>query len=298
MRKFILNYKSINRIITIISVILALSICVSAVSYDHHYFYNKNPESTVGGFSVSGISNLQDSDGHNIVNSIKTYGCFVTSYAMVLRTMGATTSSLRYDNRTGNSGYLQADPFTVTLANLYFPTTTGNTLNYSNGEYIEPVNINSPADLVGYFGLIASTVNLSGLSESSKKCNIDRYIDTYPQGIILRFSKVNDEGWTENHTVVLIESNYNTNSRGTEVLMPEVYDDSPLTNAHVWPTVMPRYTPDSGYIKSTNNGDDFIVYDPAYYGTSSDGALALSDTWLSQEYGWSNLVEIKIVKEQ
>lgn len=282
-----------KKIICTISIMLVTVICVSA--YTPYYYYNKNPNSSIGGFSIANISSLTDKYGHNVVDHIKTYGCYVTSYAMVLKTLGAKTVAKQYDNRTSSTGYLTADPFTVTLANLSFPTTSGDVLNGGLGTSTSPVYINSAANLVNYFGKTTSTVSLDGKSEATKKYNLNTYINKYPQGVILEFS-----GTSGTHALVLIESNYissSTTRAADYEIIEEEYIDIPFGNPIETPSVMPRYVKDSGNFNSSNNGDDFVVYDPAYYGSSSDGSLKLSDTWTSQEFGWDDLIRIRIIKD-
>lgn len=270
--------------------IVAIAIGVFA-SYTYTYYYNKDPESSVGRFSIANISGLKNKNNVNVVQAIKDAGCFVTSYAMVLKNLGATTSSTHYDNRTSSTGYLSSDPFTVTLANMGFPSTSSNVLN----SYVYPVSIQSATSIGQYFDKTFTQADLSGLSDSSKMYNIDYYYDKYPQGIILRFEHENGS----KHALVVIGSTYQNHTRALSdsCISPEVnIDFSVDENEIISSSVMPRYTPTSGKINDNNGGSYFTVHDPAYYGTSSDGALTLSNSWTAQEFSWSELKYIQILK--
>lgn len=97
------------------------------------------------GFSQSSLENLSTSFSTTNLDKLysngsssswlsrpKSAGCVITSYAMILRNLGATTSSKHYDFRSGVTGYLASDPFTVMLANTSWPNITTST----SGTYI------------------------------------------------------------------------------------------------------------------------------------------------------------------
>lgn len=120
-------------------------------------------------------------------------GCYLTSIAMVLHNLDARLT-VGYDFRTGKSGNLEADPYTVALAN------TGNTgsLNGSGTLYNNPIYVVD--------SLICSRFNVDGkpITETttynvSKKA-IKEALDRHPEGVIVWFKNYKDQ-----HYIVFTE---------------------------------------------------------------------------------------------
>lgn len=113
-------------------------------------------------------------------------GCAISSVAMVLHNMGATYTD-GFDFRSGQSGDLPADPYTVALANIGykgFPTASGN--YYADPVYTRWSTITN-----------AFKVNGNDLTYVHKytgsKTTIKNAILEHPEGIVVQMSKYNGE---------------------------------------------------------------------------------------------------------
>lgn len=261
------------------------------------YFYNKNPTGDVGSFSIAGIGGLTTKPNeantyYNVVDDIKANGCFVTSYAMVLANLQKKTSSRQNDPRTGTYYNLSPDPVTVTFANMGFPSISESN-NTTQVNYIgQPVYINSASQIASYFGASYTRYSLLNMSDAQKKVALTYYLTLHPEGIIARF----DNGGS--HTLVVTGSTKEISQSDINDMLRKVSIASsrnePYRIASVVDISLQRYLPNSGKITNSNDGDKFTVYDPAYYGSSTDGSLLLSLTWTAQEYAWSDLSYIEV----
>ena len=163
--------------------------------------------------SNSGKAFFDNTLTDGVYNDLMCDGCYVTSIAMVLRNMNATTTG--YDFRktgvaTGASTTLEADPFIVVLANCRTDSSIATISNTGSYYYIN----NAPSDITNaYFdniGLsfgvtISNAINLSG-SNAAKKNVIVQALANNPQGILLRF-----QSGSNVHTVVAMLDPNNSN---------------------------------------------------------------------------------------
>ena len=126
-------------------------------------FSQSSPANSATWFSTTNLDKLYSSGSSSSwLTRFKNAGCVIASYAMILRNLGATTSSSHYDFRSGSTGYLAADPFTVMLANTAWPTITAN----SNGIYTantsqDPI-YTYHSRIASSFGKTIRQVSLSG----------------------------------------------------------------------------------------------------------------------------------------
>lgn len=257
------------------------------------YFYNKNPNGNVGSFSITGIGNLTTKPAangktYNVVDDIKSSGCFVTSYAMVLANLKKKTSSRQNDPRTGTSYKLSPDPVTVTFANMGFPNITESQVNYVG----QPVYINSASQIASYFDASYTRYSLLSMNDEQKKVALSYYLSLHPEGIVARF----DNGGS--HTLVVTGTTKEISQSDISDMLRKISIASsrnePYRIASIDVVSPQRYLPNSGIINNNNDGDKFTVYDPAYYGSSTDGSLLLSLTWTAQKYAWSDLSYIEV----
>lgn len=108
-------------------------------------------------------------------------GCYLASVAMVLRNMGAQMT-VGYDIRSGQSGNLPADPYTVALANSgNTGATTQNAVMSGNPILVSLNNIASR------FRVGNSEITASVSYDTSKKA-IKEALDEHPEGVIVYFS--------------------------------------------------------------------------------------------------------------
>ena len=179
---------------------------------------------------------------------LRMFGCNMASAAMVLKNLGATTSSTRYDLRTKTSYNLAADPYTVTMANIGWLSTTYNS-NNTHYEITGYTAVNTPCyvsywyNIANSFGKTAYNVDFSTLSTDSKAYNLDYYIKQNPEGILVRING--------SHTLVFTASNYTSGSNyssslNNNVLAPAVeitqenqylYEDEGISNIYSVPKV-------------------------------------------------------------
>ena len=255
------------------------------------YFYNKNPDAPIGKFSVTNMENLTNTGGYNILTRIKNAGCYVTSYAMLLKNLRKSSTSKQYDPRTGTTKILSADPVTITLANMGFPTLNSSGVLNST---VDPVSIQSASQIASYFGASYTKYSVSNLTDEQKKVALTYYLALHPEGIAARFNHNNVNA----HTLVFVGSNLEISQSEISDMLNKI---SILTN-HNEPAIMSgqkivtpyKYTSTSGKINDNNGGHYFTVYDPAYYGSSPDGSLSLSLTWTADTFYWSDLKYIEV----
>lgn len=134
-------------------------------------------------FWSGGVKMRYMADYRNMsVNSWMREGCAICSVAMVLHNLGATLER-GYDLRSGQTGNLPADPYTVTLANTYNfgPTSTSELL------YGDPI-------LAGWTA-IASRFYVDGQAVGCRKIyyptprRIADLLEDHPAGIVVEFKK-------------------------------------------------------------------------------------------------------------
>ena len=114
-------------------------------------------------------------------------GCLVCCIAMLLRNMGATLDGA-YDIRTGKTGSLQADPYTVALANAGSKgATSSNKTVYGNPIYVASNRIAEAFKLKGKSFEVNTTYYVT-------KKAIKEALDRHPEGVIVGFKK-----WNSSH---------------------------------------------------------------------------------------------------
>ncbi len=109
-------------------------------------------------------------------------GCYISSIAMVLNNMGAKLTE-GYDFRSGQSGDLPADPYTVALANSgnYGATTSRGTL-YGNPILVSRQKIDDRFNVNGHKIQSKMTYDVSPKA-------IKEALDEHPEGVVVYFSR-------------------------------------------------------------------------------------------------------------
>ncbi len=134
-------------------------------------------------FWSGGVKLRYAADYRNMsVNSWMREGCAICSVAMVLHNLGAVLER-GYDLRSGQTGNLPADPYTVTLANTYNfgPTSTAELL------YGDPI--------LASWNAIASRFFVDGKAVGCRKIyypsprRIADLLEDHPAGIVVEFRK-------------------------------------------------------------------------------------------------------------
>lgn len=289
--KFNVKKRTICFILAIYMCIFS-SMCIPCSAASYHYYTN----TTTPNFLTTNLDKLYNESG--VYASVKWYdrihdaGCYVTSYAMVLRSLGKKTIKKVKDIRSSSTGYLGADPFTVTYANAGFPSIVKSSNGNFYAEYTGDPVYTSPSTIASNFGATFSQVDLRGKEDSVKAYNLASYINKYPQGVVICFTS---------HAVVGIGTTYPT-TRSAEEILPEIFINDPNFKDYDFSssflTVKTKY--EDSKLKNNasmnNYGIYFTVCDPvSAYNQSGDNVL-LSDCWTGDNFNFSDIQYIRIMK--
>ncbi len=109
-------------------------------------------------------------------------GCYISSIAMVLNNMGARLTE-GYDFRSGQSGNLPADPYTVALANAgSYGATTSKGVVYGNPILVARSKIDARFNVNGKSIISEMTYDVSNKA-------IKEALDEHPEGVVIYFSR-------------------------------------------------------------------------------------------------------------
>lgn len=132
-------------------------------------------------FSAGGSYKRYIIDGYNNNQDWMDQGCAIASCAMVLHNLGAKMTN-GYDFRTDTYGDLEADPYTVSLAN------SGNVGNDGTGRmYNNPIYI-ANSTVASAFKVDGKSIS-ADISYSPTKEDIKKALDDHPEGVIVKFKK-------------------------------------------------------------------------------------------------------------
>lgn len=149
---------------------------------------------------------------------IGSWGCHMSSLAMLLKNMDISTANGHYDVRTGTTHSMAADPYTVTMANINFLSATTNS-NNSHLEILGYTSANSPVSFVENRLNVPFGVTLSRKLEPESRDKrviaewLDGLLDNHPEGILIRITDANGK---EQHSLVMIRSNYDDSETYTD----------------------------------------------------------------------------------
>lgn len=132
-------------------------------------------------------------------------GCAISSFAMVLKNLNATTSLKVHDFRTGYHGYVIPDPFTLTLRNVSIydePVFSGDKYSYSKSLSSTPVMINSYRKLSAVISEFGYTLN----STTGTISTIKNLLNSHPEGVVVNLKNPQNTGYTE-HWLVFCKAN-------------------------------------------------------------------------------------------
>lgn len=141
-------------------------------------------------------ANNQLNKGH-----MNKWGCNMCSIAMIFKNMGATTKNSRYDFRNGTSKKQSADPFTVSMANMGWPSVA-----YSSADKVYNITSYTTsggpcytfwATAAGEFGKSAYKVDFKNLTAKQKADTIAYYLDKNPEGILVRVGNTHSLVFTD-----------------------------------------------------------------------------------------------------
>lgn len=158
-------------------------------------------------------------------------GCVITSVAMLINNVNGKTVSQQQDIRTGSlskNKYLTADPYSVVMANMNFPTITKN----SQGRYVasyseDPVRA-YPSRITSHFGVTRIEEGRPSNVQSDYGITmwLTQLLDAYPDGLEVRFEE-------KEHTMVFYKSNFQYGSMPSQYQnLFEVYDPASRRGYH------------------------------------------------------------------
>jgi len=176
-------------------------------------------------------------------------GCSICSFAMILHNMDARLTS-GYDFRSGQTGMLPADPYTVALANTANPGATSATdVLYGNPVYV------SWARIAEAFEVDGQTLRVRRVYNGSR-ATIKALLDAHPQGIIAMLCR------GENTHYVIISRCLNPDAQYSSQYEFEFYDSAAYL----------RYEGDGVALKDTTSNRYM------HYSLASIAALIIIDT--------------------
>lgn len=234
------------------------------------YKCRNTPFYTTSSFSAS--SN-QLNKGH-----INKWGCNITSIAMILRNMGATTSSNRTDFRTNTTGRLSADPFTVAMSNMSWPTVTKvNSTRYEITSYTDQGGPTYTywATAVSGFGKSAYKVDLSGKTAKEKADILAYYINKNPEGILVRVGN--------SHSVVFTKTTHPIPSTiSADPILLSVENETVIAMEE-WIAEQNAVMPIA--ISATSYDSLFTCYDPGTSTSTKGNGVTYDNSWAYSQYG-------------
>lgn len=228
------------------------------------------------------------------VGHMNKWGCFVTSYAMVLRNLNATTTVQRTDFRTNTTGRLQADPFIVTMVNLNWPQIMNQNGRYEISSYAaadSPVTIQSHSSIANAFGKTYISHDFASLTTPEARASeLTRLIEENPAGVIVRF---------DGHSMVFAHSSYQGNRQATAwepltvgtVVTPE--NERQVLGPDFYTVHDEKECPVE--ITGTDYDAHFTVYDPAASTSAKGEGVPLPSAYSYTKYGGIDNIKYVIV---
>lgn len=299
--KYLGLLKRISFIIAVIMVIVACWSMPANATGSYTYWTNRNTPN----YNITNLNVLYDSGWtYQWSDRIYNAGCFVTSYAMILSNLNKVTATSVTDIRTGSSGYLAPDPFTVTFANSNFASIS-NSGNYYLSSYTNDPVLTSPSLIASNFGATYAYVNLTGKAEATKAYNLAYYINQYPQGVGIHLS--NSSG---THCVVGIDQTYrNFDSKATIggdiqiieptiVTSPNYMDVAPDTFFAMEHMILDQIVTNN--VINEKNTDSvyegyFTICDPVSYTGCSGNGVLFSNSWAGSVYTIADIQYLRLM---
>lgn len=223
------------------------------------------------------------SPSYNQLNKghINKWGCSIASMAMVLRNMGATVSN-KYDLRTGTTGNLNADPFTVTMANISWPEITSGSNNHY--EILSYTSENSPMNpywhrIASSFGKTAYLVDLTNKNNLEKADILAYHVNANPEGIVVR---------TAGHTLVFTQT---THEISEDLLLysklPTPVEITQSNEAAIALAEFANIQNDYSVraVSSTEYDSEFICYDPGTSQSALGNGVTFSNSYTARNIG-------------
>ncbi len=213
---------------------------------------------------------------------INKWGCSVSAVAMILRNMDAKTSESKQDIRTGTTGKLTADPFTVTMSNIGWPTVVKDGDKYIIDSYTSsnsPVYPSKWATIAQSFDKTGHRVDLNGLTTEQKADTLAYYISKHPEGIFVRVAN--------SHSVVFTKSTHPAPATLNGLGIPEpillTCENELEISRRIWLEEQNAIIPFA--ISSTSYDSKFTCYDPATKNEEKAKGVTYDNSWCAEKYG-------------
>ena len=220
---------------------------------------------------------------------INMFGCNVSSMATIFRNLGATTVNNKYDFRNGTTAKQIADPFTVTMANMLWPTiterTNGGTTIYEITSYTSEDN---PTYTYWYnvcnaFGLTPHKVDLSGYEPDEKADIIAYYLEQNPEGVLVRVAN--------SHSIVFTDTTHEVSS-SLRMSMPEAIELTPDNQMDI--IAQERQAEElrvaSIAVSSTDYDGLFTCYDPGATEAAEGMGVPYDESYAADKYGGVDVI--------
>ncbi len=232
----------------------------------------------------STAQNNQLSMGH-----MNMFGCNVSSMAIIFRNLNATTVNDKYDFRNENTTRQLADPFTVTMANMLWPTITEST-NAGTTRY--EITSYSSADNPTYtywynicnaFGLTPHKVNLAGYEPGEKADIIAYYLQQNPEGVLVRVAN--------SHSIVFTDTTHEISS-SLRTSMPEAIE---LTADNQMDIIAQERQAEelrvaAIAVSSTDYDGLFTCYDPGATEAAEGMGVPYDESYAADKYGGVDVI--------
>lgn len=216
-----------------------------------------------------------------IKGHINYWGCSISSMAMVLRNMGATVSN-KYDIRTGTTGNLDADPFTVTMANISWPEITlGSNNHYEITSYTSESSpmVANWYTIASSFGKTAYEVNLTNKNNLEKADILAYHVKANPEGIVVR---------TSGHTLVFTQTTHEISE--DSLLYARLPAPIEITQSNEVAIALAEFADmQNAYsvraVSSTEYDSEFICYDPGTSQSALGNGVIFSNSYTARNIG-------------
>ncbi len=206
--------------------------------------------------------------------------------AMIFKNMGATTSTNRYDFRSGKTAKQSADPFTVAMGNMGWPSVT-----YSSTDKV--YNITSYTDKGGptytywataakEFGKSAYKVDFSSLTTKEKADTLAYYIKKNPEGILVRVGN--------SHSLVFTSSTHPAPDNPAANSTSYIPDPVLLTSENEKAVAYEEFVAEENAIMSravttTTYDSKFTCYDPGTTQSTKGNGVTYDKSYSAGKYG-------------
>lgn len=244
------------------------------------------------------LSKLKNSNGVSWKAKLSSDGCFDAAYAMLLRNRGIKSVKSMYDFRTGKTGSVNADLFTIAYVSCGTPNITKNADGTYTAQYTSSPAVLNLDKVKSYFGFTRSKYNLANLSDKQKADAIAYQLSKHPEGVLVEY----DNG-SKHHTIIFTETTHETSPSYTFPTNITMSDNTELMREEKVQYISVEDIELAGYkyknkiasTYSTNYDSLFNVYDPAVWNGATGENVLFSNSCTAYVYGFSNAIYLCVI---